>query len=297
MSKGNRDEYESIEKNKEENTMEISGKNAIIPEVEVTDIRDRPVKTGNYTLSELMVASAAREITDKEIIFVGMRLPLLGFLVAKALYAPNATGIYELGLVRDDPAPASILTMGDLPNLCNATWLSDTWDMMGLLQKGCVDASFIGGAQVDRFGNLNTSYVGDYKKPGIRLPGSGGACDLACLAKRHIIIMSHRKHRFVEKVDFITSPGFGTGTDWRKREGLVRGGPEAVITDKAVLRFDKITKEMVLVSVHPGVSIDDIMASTGWDLKTVSSVYETPAPTAKELEALHRFDPDRFWTA
>ncbi len=254
-------------------------------------------KSEDYTLSELMVASASREIRDKEVIFVGMRLPLLGFLLAKSLYAPNATGIYELGLIRDDPAPAPILTMGDLPNLCNATWLSDTFDMMGLLQQGCVDASFIGGAQVDRFGNLNTSYVGDYKKPATRLPGSGGACDLACLAKRHIIIMSHQKHRFVEKVDFITSPGFGTGAGWRSGEGLVRGGPETVITDKAVLKFDKTTKEMVLVSIHPGVGMDDVMASTGWKLKTVSSVVETPAPTEKELETLHRFDPERFWTA
>jgi len=277
--------------------MVISGKNTDMPAVEVTDISNVPVKTVNYTLAELMVASAAREIRDEEVIFVGMRLPLLGFLVAKALYAPNATGIYELGLVRDDPAPAPILTMGDLPNLCNATWLSDTSDMMGLLQKGCVDASFIGGAQVDRFGNLNTSYVGDCKKPVTRLPGSGGACDLACLANRHIIIMSHQKHRFVEKVDFITSPGFGTGAGWREKEGLVRGGPETVITDKAVLKFDKTTKEMVLASIHPGVSIDDVMTSTGWDLKTGSSVLETPAPTEKELEALHRFDPARFWTA
>ncbi len=254
-------------------------------------------KSEDFTLSELMVASASREIRDKEVVFVGMRLPLLGFLVAKSLYAPDATGIYELGLIRDDPAPAPILTMGDLPNLCNATWLSDTFDMMGLLQQGCVDASFIGGAQVDRFGNLNTSYVGDYTKPATRLPGSGGACDLACLAKRHIIIMSHQKHRFVEKVDFITSPGFGTGADWRERQGLVRGGPAIVITDKAILKFDEITKEMVLVSVHPGISIDEVRASTGWDLKVSSSVTETQPPGAAELEALHRFDPDRFWTA
>jgi len=250
-----------------------------------------------YTFSELMVAAAARQISDGEVIFVGMRLPLLGFLLAKTLYAPTATGIYELGLIRDDPAPAPILTMGDLPNLCNATWLSDTFDMMGLLQQGYVDASFIGGAQVDRFGNLNTSYVGAYKHPVTRLPGSGGACDLACLAKRHIIIMSHQKHRFVEKVDFITSPGFGTGAGWREKQGLIRGGPAVVITDKAVLKFDKTTKEMVLASVHPGVSIEDVMASTGWELKLASSVAETQAPTKNELAALHRFDPERFWTA
>ncbi len=280
--------------------MVISDVNKTVPAVEGERkaMEKTCMRTGcNYTLSELMVTSAAREIMDGEVIFVGMRLPLLGFLVAKALYAPNATGIYELGLVRDDPAPAPILTMGDLPNLCNATWLSDTFDMMGLLQQGRVDASFIGGAQVDRFGNLNTSYVGEYGNPATRLPGSGGACDLACLAKRHIIIMSHRKHRFVEKVDFITSPGFGTGYDWRERQGLIRGGPATVITDKAVLKFDAVTKEMILVSVHPEVSIDEVMASTGWELQTVSSVSQTEAPTEMELAALRKFDPDRFWTA
>ena len=165
----------------------------------------------HYTLSELMVAAAAREIADGEVVFVGMRLPLLGFLLAKRSHAPNAVGVYELGIVRDTPAPEPILTMGDLPNLFRAKWLSGTQDVMGILQQGYVDASFIGGAQVDRFGNLNTSYIMSSEKIATRLPGSGGACDLASLAKRHIIVMAHEKHRFVPKVDYITSPGFGNG--------------------------------------------------------------------------------------
>ncbi|MEA1968986.1 MAG: CoA-transferase [Thermodesulfobacteriota bacterium] len=250
-----------------------------------------------YTPAELMVAAASREISDGEVVFVGMRLPLLGFLLAKKLYAPNATGLYELGIVRDDAAPEPILTMGDLPNLSNATWLSSTWDMMGLLQQGCVDVSFIGGAQVDRFGNLNTSYVGDFKEPSTRLPGSGGACDLACLARRHIIIMAHRKHRFVEKVDFITSPGFGTGGRWRENQGLPWGGPSTVITDKGVLKFDEKTKEMTLVSLHPGVTLKEIYDSTGWKLKLAPSLGETKIPSKDELLALRIFDPHRFWTA
>ncbi|MDP3286106.1 MAG: CoA-transferase, partial [Desulfobacterales bacterium] len=178
--------------------------------------------TAGYTLSELMVTAAAREIADGEVVFVGMRLPLLGFLLAKRTHAPDAVGVYELGIVRDTPAPGPILTMGDLPNLFRAKWLSDTSDVMGLLQNGTVDVSFIGGAQVDRFGNLNTSYIMNSGKLATRLPGSGGACDLAGLAKRHIIIMAHEKHRFVPKVDYITSPGYGNGAGWREKSGLPR---------------------------------------------------------------------------
>ena len=151
----------------------------------------------SYTLSQLMVTAAAREIDDGEVVFVGMRLPLLGFLLAKSTHAKNALGVYELGIVRDTLAPEPILTMGDLPNLYRAQWLADTADMMGLLQQGRVDVSFIGGAQVDRFGNLNTSYIGGALNVKTRLPGSGGACDLASLAQRHIIIMTHEKRRFV----------------------------------------------------------------------------------------------------
>ncbi len=143
-----------------------------------------------YTRAELMVTAAAREIQDGDVVFVGMRLPLLGFALAKSAHAPNAVGIFELGIIRDAPAPEPILTMGDLPNIFRAQWLGDTADAMGLLQRGWVDASFIGGAQIDRFGNLNTTYIGGIAagKMETRLPGSGGACDLASLAKRHIII-------------------------------------------------------------------------------------------------------------
>ena len=249
-----------------------------------------------YNLSQLMVTAAAREINDGEIVFVGMRLPLLGYLLAKSTHAPNATGLYELGVVRDSMAPASILTMGDLPNLYRAQWLADTADMMGLLQSGWVDASFIGGAQVDRFGNLNTSYVGGSEDIHTRLPGSGGACDLASLGRRHIIIMAHEKRRFVPRVDYITSPGFGSGKGWRKSVGLPRGGPSAVITTLGVLHFDRESREMVLEAVHPGVTVDQVLDCTGWPLKVADHVNQTPVPTVEELEMIHRFDPDGYWT-
>ena len=252
--------------------------------------------TKDYTLSQLMVTAAAREIADGEVVFVGMRLPLLGFLLAKSTHAPGAVGVYELGIVRDTPAPEPLMTMGDLPNLCRAQWLADTADAMGLLQQGGVDVSFIGGAQVDRFGNLNTSYIGGMEAVETRLPGSGGACDLACLAKRHIIVMSHEKRRFVPRVDYITSPGYGEGGDWRRTVGLPRGGPATVITTLGLLRFEPATHEMVLAAVHPGVTVDAVIANTGWPLRIALDLVTTPAPTDTELEILSRFDPTGYWT-
>ncbi len=250
----------------------------------------------SHTLPELMVTAAAREIADGEVVFVGMRLPLLGFLLAKSTHAPEAVGIYELGIVRDTLAPEPILTMGDLPNLYRARWLADTADMMGLLQQGKVDVSFIGGAQIDRFGNLNTSYIGGVENVTTRLPGSGGACDLASLAQRHIIIMNHQKRRFVPRVDYITSPGFGEGAGWRRQVGLPRGGPATVITTMGVLQFDPQSREMILVSVHPDVSLKAVQENTGWTLQIADELTETPKPTENELDMLRRFDPQRYWT-
>lgn len=249
-----------------------------------------------FTQAQLMVTAAAREIKNGDVVFVGMRLPLLGFQLAKSTHAPDAVGVYELGIIRDTAAPEPILTMGDLPNLYQSKWLADTADVMGLLQRGEVDVSFIGGAQVDRFGNLNTTYTGDLNGRFTRLPGSGGACDLASLAQRHIIIMKHERRRFVEKVDYVTSPGYGTGGDWRRRVGLPRGGPSAVITTMAVLRFEPESKEMILASIHPGVTVDDVLANTGWPLKIAGDLQTTPAPTADELAIIERYDPHSFWT-
>ncbi|MBT8366951.1 MAG: CoA-transferase [Deltaproteobacteria bacterium] len=252
--------------------------------------------TQNYTLPQLMVTAAAREIADGEVVFVGMRLPLLGFLLAKSTHAPGAIGVYELGIVRDSVAPQPILTMGDLPNLNRAQWLADTADAMGLLQQGGVDVSFIGGAQVDRYGNLNTSYIGGLEAIATRLPGSGGACDLACLGRRHIIVMNHQKRRFVPRVDYITSPGYGNGSGWRAQMGLPRGGPTAVITTLGVLRFDSHTCEMLLSSTHPGVTVEQVRQNTGWSLKVAGDLDLTPAPSANELEMIRRFDPEGYWS-
>jgi glutaconate CoA-transferase, subunit B len=249
-----------------------------------------------YTDRELMVIAAGREIRDGDLAFVGMRLPLLAFAFAKRTHAPGAIGLFENGIVRDQPAPETLMTMSDTPNIPGALWSTGTLEIMSLLQQGLVDLGFIGGAEIDKFGNLNTNYVGDWRKPKVRLPGSGGGADIASLAKRFVVIMPQEKHRFKERVDFITSPGFGDGAGWRERVGLPGGGPAAVITTLGVYRFDPMTREMLLASWHPGQSAESVRAATGWTLRLADACRETPTPTAAELEIVRACDPAGFWT-
>lgn len=249
-----------------------------------------------YTPRELMVVAAAREIRDGERVFVGMRLPLLGFAVAKELHAPNAVGIFENGVIRDWPALQSIFTISDPPNLARALYCGGVIDVMSLLQGGAVDLGFIGGAEVDRYGNLNTHWVVDNGKR-LRLPGSGGAADIATLAGRCIIIMSHERRRFVPRVHFITSPGYGEGGQWRARNRLPGGGPSRVITSLGIFSFDTQSGEMVLASRHPGVTAADIERETGWPLKMSEDVKQTAPPSPEELAAVRKYDPKQVWTA
>jgi glutaconate CoA-transferase subunit B len=250
----------------------------------------------DYTPQELMVVCAAREIRDGEVVFVGMRLPLLAFALAKRTHAPRATGLFENGLVRDRPAAELLLTMGDPPNIEGAEWATRTSALMGLLAQGHAHLGFIGGAEVDRYGNLNTSYIGDRAQPAVKLPGSGGGADIASLAGRLAIIMAHDRRRFPERVSYVTSPGYGTGGDWRGRVGLPRGGPAAVITTLAVLGFAPDTHEMELRSWYPGASVAVVQANTGWDLRVAPEAHETPPPTAAELRIIRACDPQGFWT-
>ena len=250
----------------------------------------------DFTERELMVIAAGREIRDGEVAFVGMRLPLVAFAFAKRTHAPRAVGIFENGIVRDAPASDTLMTMSDTPNIPGALWATGTLQLMGLLQQGAVDLGFIGGAEIDRHGNLNTSYIGDWRRPRVRLPGSGGGADIASLSRRFVVIMPQEKHRFREQVDYITSPGYGDGTGWRERVGLPRGGPSTVITTLGVYRFDEASREMVLDSYHPGQSVETVRAATGWDLRVSPSVGETPTPTAEELAVVRECDPAGFWT-
>jgi glutaconate CoA-transferase, subunit B len=243
-----------------------------------------------------MVAAAAREIHDREVVFTGMRLPLIAFALAKESHAPHAVGLFESGIMRDTPAHQLLYTMCDPPNITGALWATRMINLMGLLAQGCVDLGFIGGAEVDRFGNLNTSYLGNYKSPTTKLPGSGGAADIASLSKRLVVVMAHEKRRLVERVNYITSVGNGAGGDWRFRSGLARGGPSALITTLGVLGFEEKTGEAFLRSYHPGQTVESVRAETGWDLKIAPDVRETAAPTPRELEIMRRYDPQGFWT-
>jgi glutaconate CoA-transferase, subunit B len=242
-----------------------------------------------------MVTAAAREIHDGEIVFVGMRLPLIAFVVAKRTHAPSAIGLFENGIIRSTPAPELIYTMADPPNILGATQCLDMLGVMSLLQSGRVHLGFLGAAEVDRYGNLNSTEAQGAKGV-VRLPGSGGACDIASLAQRFVVLLEHKKERLPERVSFITSPGYGDGPSWRKRVGLPRGGPSAVITTKAIFRFDK-DGEAYLASIHPGVTTEDVLANTGWKLRLGNDIQQTPEPSARELEAIREYDKEGFWTS
>ena len=240
---------------------------------------------GGYTRRELMVVAAAREIGDGEVVFVGMRLPLLGFALAKATHAPGAIGLFENGVIRDRPAETFIYTMGDPPNIAGAVACLGLVDVMSLLQQGRVDVGLLGGAEVDPLGNLNTTSVvaGDRL---LRLPGSGGASDIASLAGRTVLIMEHEPRRFRPRVGYITSPGHFPGR--------LRGGPATLITTLGV--FDLRLGAFTITSLHPGVGPDEVTRSTGFEVEIPSQIAVTPAPEADELAYIRRADPDGFWT-
>ncbi|MFH1033499.1 MAG: CoA-transferase [Pseudomonadota bacterium] len=246
-----------------------------------------------YSPGDVMVSAAAREIRDGEVVFVGMRLPLLAFLLAKSTHAPRAVGVFENGVLRDQPALGPIITMGDPPNQAGALRLCDLGEVMTLLSGGRVDVGFIGGAQVDQYGHVNTHRVAG-RDGTTRLPGSGGGADIACLAGRLLIIMNHQRRRLVEKVDYITSPGWGPHPGWRAEQGLDRGGPAALITSLGVFRFPRGRAE--LTQLHPGVEFSQVAQATGWELEASPHLETTPAPTPEELAIIRRFDPQRFWT-
>src|SRR5579863_10417331 len=265
------------------------------PLTTATDIPKNSSTTSRpYTLGELMVVTAAREIRDADIVFVGMRLPLIAFVVAKKTHAPNAVGLFENGVIRATPAAELIYTMADPPNILGATQCLDMLGVMSLLQSGRVHMGFLGAAEVDRFGNLNSTEVRG-TKGNVRLPGSGGACDIASLAYRFVVLLEHSKQRLPERVSFVTSPGNGDGPGWRKRVGLPRGGPSAVITTKAVLRFGE-DGEAYLASTHPGSDRDDVLHNTGWNLRLGANITTTPEPSVAELKAIREYDKDGFWT-
>jgi glutaconate CoA-transferase subunit B len=249
-----------------------------------------------FSSSEIMVTRAAKELKNREVIFVGIGLPNLACNLARRLQAPELTLIYESGAVGAVPTRLPI-SIGDP---CLVTDSISVCSMVEVfyyyLQGGLIDVGFLGGAQVDRFGNINSTVIGEYKHPKVRLPGSGGACDISIHAKKIILILKQNKKTFTEKIDFITSPGFINSENPRKKHGIPGGGPVLVITDLGVYSFTSDTHEMILTEMHPGVSQEIIRENLSWDIKVSDSIKTTDSPTTRELKIIREdLDPDKIY--
>jgi glutaconate CoA-transferase subunit B len=246
----------------------------------------------DYTPSEMMIVAAARALEGVCTVFVGVGLPNIACNLARHTVAPDLELIYESGVYGAKPARLP-LSIGDPTLVTGATSVIPMADLFGLyLQGGLVEVALLGGAQIDRFGNLNTTVIGDYAHPKVRLPGSGGACEIAINAQKIYIIMRLGKRSFVDKLDFTTSAGYLDGGDARERLGLPGAGPKLVITDKAIFDFENPEREMQLVSLHPGLTLDDVRAEMGWEVRLAPQVGVTPAPTGEEMHLVRvELDP------
>lgn len=248
-----------------------------------------------YNPKELMVVNAARLLRDGDVVFVGVGIPNLACNLAMRTHAPNLQMIYEAGVIGAQPSRLP-LSIGDPSLVTGSLSVCSMYDIFTLyLQRGNVDVGFLGGAQIDQFGNINATVIGDYKNPKVRLPGSGGSMEIAAWANRCYIITPHQKRRFPAKVDFHTSIGFLEGGDARAKTGVRGGGPEAVVTDLGILKPDE-NGELVLVALHPGVSFEKVQENTGWPLKLVQDCPVTDPPQQDELRILREeLDPQRIY--
>lgn len=249
----------------------------------------------DYTLTELMAVSAAREIKDHEIVFAGTGLPMLGSMLAQHTHAPKCIIIFEAGTV-DSQLAHLPMSVGDCRAMRYASTASGLFEIFTtLLQAGHVDVGFLSGAQIDAYGNINATALGDYHRPAVRLTGSGGSGDIACLSKRTVIMARHEKRRLPERVDYITSPGYIDGPDGRQRANLDWGGPTAIVTTMGILRFDDKTKRAYLASCHPGLTPEGVKENTGFALD-ISRAVETEKPTKDEIRMLREVvDPERVF--
>ncbi|HEY2792943.1 MAG TPA: CoA-transferase subunit beta [Micromonosporaceae bacterium] len=241
----------------------------------------------DYTADEMMTVAAARELRDGAVCFVGIGLPSTAANVARRTHAPGLVLVYESGAIgaKPDTLPLSI---GDGILATTADSVVSVPEMFNYwLQPGRIDIGFLSGAQIDRFANINTTLIGgDYQHPGVRLPGAGGAPEIAASCREVIVIVRQSRRTFVDRVDFVTSVGFGSGHGSRQRLGLTGAGPRMVITDLGTLRPDPESCELTLTSLHPGVRVEDVIAATGWPLQIDDDLAETEPPTDEELHVL-----------
>jgi glutaconate CoA-transferase subunit B len=259
------------------------------------------ISAATHTGSELLAVMSARLLADGQVVFAGVGIPLLAATLAQSLHAPGLTILFEGGTI------GAFVEPGKLPPSTNeqrctrrANMVLGSTDVLLLLQRGYVDIGFMGGAQIDQYGNLNSSFIGDPSgasgRPATRLPGTGGGNDIASLTQM-IVAMKHEKRRFVEQVDFITSPGFLVGGDTRGSSGLITGGMYRVVTDLGIFGFEEHSKRMHLLALHPGVTADHVQSNTGFELPVAPDLEVTEPPTEEELRVLRHLDPDRLYTA
>jgi len=238
------------------------------------------------TSGELMTVAASRALVDGAVCFVGIGLPSEAATFARLTHAPRAVLIYESGTIDTKPHVLP-LSIGDPELADTATELISVPEVFAYwLQAGRIDVGFLGAAQLDRFGNINTTLIGDYDAPTVRLPGAGGAPEIATSAREVLIAVRHRRRSFVDRLDFVTSVGHASGGDSRRALGLPGSGPMRVITDLGLLEPDPESRELVLTALQPGAAVDDVRAATGWDLRVADAVAELPPPTAEELQVL-----------
>jgi glutaconate CoA-transferase subunit B len=246
------------------------------------------------TAAELLAVMGARELRDDTTVFAGVGVPLLAAVLAQQRHAPRLTMVIEGGIIGPRIKPGRLpISTNEMRAGHQAQMLPGITDTFLFAQRGFLDVGFMGGAQIDLFGNINTTVVGSYERPKVRLPGTGGANDIASLCREVIILTVHERRRFVERVDFVTSPGWLTGDGSRQRAGLLFGGVSRVVTTLGIFGFDPDSRRMRVEALHPGVSLDQVREHTGFPMLEVARIGTTEPPTPEELEILRALDPER----
>jgi glutaconate CoA-transferase subunit B len=247
------------------------------------------------TAAELLAVMGARQLRDDTTVFAGVGVPLLAAALAQQRHAPNLTMVIEGGIIGPRIRPGRLpISTNEMRAAHRASMLPGITDTFLFAQRGFLDYGFMGGAQIDQYGNVNTSVIGrEYARPNVRLPGTGGANDIASLCREVIILTAHEKRRFIERVDFVTSPAWLRGHDTRGQAGLLFGGVSRVVTTLGVLGFDPESRRMRVEALHPGVSLEAIRANTGFELLAAKEITTTEPPTDDEIAMLRALDPDR----
>jgi glutaconate CoA-transferase subunit B len=251
----------------------------------------------DYNAAELVAIMSARALEDGKIVFAGAGMPLISCVLAQKMHAPRLTILFEGGVIGPHVDTQKLPPSTNEQRAARrGNMLLSITDVLLLQQRGYVDYGFLGGAQIDQYGNLNSSFIGDPEHPKVRLPGTGGANDIASLASNILVAMHHEKKRFVKKVDFITTPGYLSGGDSREKAGLIVGGVHQVITHLGLFGFDPQTRRMRLEALHPGGTVEEVRDRTGFEVIVPDTLRYTQAPTEEELRILRELDPEQRYT-